>query len=30
MKGCCVPELKDKIGFAGSDTGVTVAGTMLN
>ena len=27
--GLLRPELKDKIGFAGSDTGVTVVGTML-
>jgi len=28
-EGLLRPELKDKIGFAGSDTGVTVVGTML-
>jgi iron(III) transport system substrate-binding protein len=28
-EGLLKPELKDKIGFAGSDTGVTVVGTML-
>ena len=29
MKGLLRPELKDKISFAGSDTGVTVTGAML-
>lgn len=29
-EGLLRPELKDKIGFAGSDTGVTVVGAMLN
>ncbi len=29
MKGLLRPELKDKISFAGSDTGVTVIGAML-
>ncbi len=29
MKGLLRPELKDKIAFAGSDTGVTVIGAML-
>jgi ABC-type Fe3+ transport system substrate-binding protein len=28
-EGLLRPELKDKIGLAGSDTGVTVVGTML-
>ena len=28
-EGLLRPELKDKIAFAGSDTGVTVAGAML-